>query len=73
MRRYYRHKDINIISNLDNSRGEPPKINNDNMKKIKFDFKRKKDNTIRSLNEVENFLCDLKGLAKYIKLYYLLK
>lgn len=73
MRRYYRHKDINIISNLDNSRGEPPKANNDNKKKIKFDFKRKKDNTIRSLNEVENFLCDLKGLSKYIKLYYLFK
>ena len=71
MRRYYRHKDINIISNLDNSRGEPPKINN--KKEIKFDFKRKKDNTIRSLNEVENFLCDLKGLSKYIKLYYLFK
>ena len=73
MRRYYRHKDINIISNADNSRGNSCNDKHKDKKKIKFDFKKKKDNTIRSLNEVENFLCDLKGLCKYIKLYYLLK
>ncbi len=73
MRRYYRSKDINIISNNNNSRGDSCKNKHSDKKKIKFDFKKKKDNTIRSLNEVENFLCDLKGLFKYIKLYYLLK
>jgi hypothetical protein len=74
MRRYYRHKDINIISNSNDSRVETSeKPNKDNSKKVKFDFKNSKNNTMRSLNEVESFLRDLKGLSKYIKLYYLFK
>lgn len=75
MRRYYRCKDINIISNSDNSRGETLNRSDEKkeIKKVKFDFCKKKDNTIRSLNEVEHFLCDLKSLGKYIKLYYLFK
>lgn len=74
MRRYFRSNDINIISNSNDSRGDSKNCDNKNdKKKVCFDFKKKKDNTIRSLNEVENFLCDLKGLSKYIKLYYLFK
>lgn len=75
MRRYFRSNDINIISNSNSSRGETPEKSNaiEPKKKVKFNFKEKKDNTVRSLNEVENFLCDLKSLGKYIKLYYLFK
>lgn len=75
MRRFYRCKDINIISNSNNFRSETLNRSDEKneKKKVKFDFCKKKDNTIRSLNEVEHFLCDLKDLGKYIKLYYLLK
>ena len=42
-------------------------------KKSKFDFKTKKENTLRSLREVEYFLTDFKRISKHIKLYQLLK
>lgn len=42
-------------------------------KSKKIDFKNKKENTISSLFEVENFLTDLKKIFKYIKLYKFLK
>lgn len=42
-------------------------------KKNHFDFRTKKDNTLRSLKEVEYFLNDFKRIAKHIKLYRLLK
>ena len=38
-------------------------------KKEKFDFKKKKENTLASLNEVENFLFNYKHFIKYVKLY----
>ncbi len=38
-----------------------------------FDFKQKKDNTIHSLKEVENFLNNIDKVLSYIKLYHLLK
>lgn len=58
-------------NNLENEkRGEkkpsPPK-------KKKLNFKTCKDNTIKSLNEVEHFLRDFKHFSKYIKLYKILK
>lgn len=56
-------------SNIFNSRGKgakPPKKN-------KFDFKKKKENTLASLNEVEHFLNDYKHFMKYVKLYKWLK
>ena len=68
MNRYIRKKDINIIPNT-----RSQEIPNSKNKKIKFDFKSKKENTLRSLNEVEHFLCNLKHLNKYIKLYFILK
>lgn len=43
---------------------EPPK---------KFDFKKKKDNTVKSLFEIEHFLRDFKQVAKGIKLYNVFK
>lgn len=35
----------------------------------KFNFKNKKENTLASLYEVENFLFNYKNFVKYIKLY----
>lgn len=42
-------------------------------KKCKFDFKKKKENTIKSLGEVENFLKGFTKAGRYTKLYSLLK
>lgn len=39
----------------------------------KFNFKKMKDNTIKSLNEVEYFLCNFSLFLKYVKLYKILK
>ena len=43
------------------------------LKKRKFDFKSKKENTLKSLNEVEHFLNDYKHFSKYIKMYKFFK
>lgn len=48
-------------------------MNNNNLIKNKFNFKQKKENTICSLYEVENFLCNFKNFVKSIKLYKILK
>ncbi len=56
-------------SNLFYSRGN----NKKDIKKDKFDFKKKKENTLSSLYEVENFLFNYKHFAKYVKLYKLFK
>ncbi len=42
-------------------------------KKNKFNFAEKKDYTIRSLKEVNYFLCNLDKTIRYIKLYRLFK
>ena len=42
-------------------------------KKIKIDFKKKKDNTIKSLNDVENFLRNFKKISNYTRIYKLFK
>ena len=42
-------------------------------KKKKFDFKCKKENAIKSLFEVEHFLCDMKKICNTIGLYKILK
>ena len=49
-----------------NSPDTPPKKN-------KMDFKKMKNNTINSLNEVEAFLGDFNRFKHYIKLYKILK
>lgn len=43
------------------------------VKKEKFDFKKRKENTVHSLFEVEHFLHDLKNITKGLKLYQILK
>lgn len=42
-------------------------------KKEKFDFKKRKENTVHSLFEVEHFLHDFKNVLKGIKLYHIFK
>ena len=42
-------------------------------KTFKIDFKKKKKQTIKSLQEVENFLGNLKKTWKYVNLYNILK
>ena len=44
-----------------------------NKKKKKFDFNKKKENTIKSINEVESFLRNFKNMSKYLKLYKIIK
>ena len=44
-----------------------------NKKNKKFDFNQKKNNTIKSLSEVECFLRNFKKISKYIKLYKIIK
>ena len=51
----------------------PPPPKTDNNKKNKFDFKQIKNNTCKSLNEVECFLNDFHRFKNYIKLYKILK
>lgn len=54
-------------NNLFYSRNQNQKSNN------KVTFKQRKENTLASLNEVENFLFNYKHFMKYIKLYKLFK
>lgn len=42
-------------------------------KKKKFDFAQKKENTIRSLSEVEHFLCNLNQVVKGVKIFKILR
>ena len=41
--------------------------------KKKFDFAQKKENTIRSLSEVEHFLCSINKALKGAKVYKILR
>lgn len=50
----------------------PPNKETKKIKK-KFDFILYKNNTVKSLNEVEHFLRNFKNLSNYIKLYKILK
>jgi len=57
----------NYLSNNQNNRGgnKPPKKS--------FDFKSYKNNTIKSLNEIEYFLNNLKNVSKIIRIKKILK
>ncbi len=52
----------------DNPEAPPPPP-----KKNKINFKEKKNNTIKSLNEVEGFLNDFKHFKRYVHLYKFFK
>lgn len=47
--------------------------NNYNEKEKKFNFSQKKDCTIRSIKEIEFFLCNLDKAIKSLKIYKFLK
>lgn len=64
---FHRYNDINIVSNCGTSCCYNKK------KKNKFDFKKYKNNTICSLNEIEHFLCNFNSFKRYIKLYNFFK
>ena len=51
----------------------PPSPPKNTPKKNKIDFKEKKNNTIKSLNQVEGFLNDFKHFKRYIHLYKFFK
>ncbi len=55
-------------NNLFYSRGSK-----ENERPKKVNFKKRKENTLTSLNEVENFLFNYKHFIKYVKLYKLFK
>ena len=42
-------------------------------KKRKFDFKQKKNNTLKSLNDVEYFLSNIKKIKNCIDIYKIFK
>ena len=55
---------------------QPPALqpsNSETITKKKINIKELKNNTLNSLNEVENFLNDFHRLKKYIKLYRIIK
>lgn len=56
-----------------NNRECPPSQPQNNHSKNKFDFKKLKNNTCHSLNEVEYFLNNIHQFTNYIKLYKILK
>lgn len=59
--------EVSMNNNIFYSRNENLKTNN------KISFKEKKEKTLSSLKEVENFLFNYKHFIKYIKLYKLFK
>ena len=61
---------MNTIFNIDNLRGSEK---NEPQKKNKFNFGVHKDNTLKSLREVNNFLTNFNQFADYITLYKILK
>lgn len=56
------------FENGKNKKG-PPKL----PPKKKFDFKKKKDNTVNSLFEIEHFLRNFKQVVKGVKFYKVFK
>lgn len=79
MNNFYRYPHYNNLNNRQNNiqnipfnRNSPPPKPTPPPKK-KFDFKSLKNNTCKSLNDVECFLGDFSCFMKYIKLYCLLK
>lgn len=59
--------DKKIIKSLESRDGKVPPP------KKKFNFKKCKENTVKSLYEVEHFLNNYNQFIKYIKLYKILK
>ena len=67
MKEYLPNKKNEFKNNINYNKNKFTK-NNKN-----FDFKKRKTNAIKSLNEVEAFLTNLKNIKNYLKLYKFLK
>lgn len=65
--------DKNINKKTINTLNEKRGVSNEKIKNNKFDFKQKKQNTVKSLSEVESFLRNFKKICNYIKLYKIIK
>lgn len=65
---------MSSMFNINDFRGEEKKEGKKNeAKKTKFNFKLHKDNTLKSLKEVNSFLSDFNRVINYITLYKILK
>lgn len=60
-------------NHIEETRAFPLDNKNKDKKKKKRNFKELKGNTIKSLNEVEYFLTNIKHFSKHIKVYKMLK
>lgn len=65
--------DKNINKKKMNTLNEKLGVSNEKIKNNKFDFKQKRQNTVKSLSEVESFLRNFKKIYNYIKLYKIIK
>lgn len=65
--------DKNINKKKMNTLNEKRGVSNEKIKNNKFDFKQKRQNTVKSLSEVESFLRNFKKICNYIKLYKIIK
>lgn len=65
--------DKNINKKTINTLNEKRGVSNEKIKNNKFDFKQKRQNTVKSLSEVESFLRNFKKICNYIKLYKIIK
>ena len=64
----------NNVFNYLNTRKKSNISNENNVQNVKkFNFNKKKNNTLKSLSEVECFLKDFSKFKNYIKLYKILK
>lgn len=68
---YYTRENSSLQPTTSQSRSVPPPP--PPPKKKKFDINKYKENTLKSLNEVECFLCNIKKITNSIKLYKILK
>lgn len=78
---YYYTREKPLSHSPQTPSNQPPQLQSRNTppspppppKKKKFDIKKYKTNTLNSLNEVENFLHNIKKITNSIKLYKILK
>lgn len=69
----YRCENNQFLENRNNCEYEKKEERNTPPPKKKNNFKSYKNNTVKSLNEVEHFLRNFREFSKYIKLYKILK
>lgn len=73
MANLYRCENKQLLEKRNDSEHEKKEEKKPSSPKKKIDFKSYKNNTVKSLNEVEHFLRNFRQFSKYIKLYKILK